>query len=113
MIGTASDAFSAIDTSFFHDGCFSVVDTDSFHGTAPDAICTPFAFLNIERYRMDVLRHTHPLVVRSFFGKVDFRIESGPYADFRINGKFIGALLDIEKPHPCSKAHFPYFIGSS
>ena len=70
VIGTASDAFAAIDTSFLHDGRFSIVDTDSFHGAPSDTICAPFAFLNVERYRMEVLRHIHPLVdMRLFSGK--------------------------------------------
>ena len=113
VIRTGSDTFAAIDTSFFHDDCFPVVDTDSFHGAPSDTVCAPFAFLNIERYGTEMLRHAHPLVDRFFFGEIDFRVERGPYTDFGINGKFVGALFDVKKPHACSKAHFPYFIGSS
>ena len=61
VIGTTPDAFAAINTTFLDDGRFSIVDADGFRGAPFDTIRAPFAFLKVERHRMEILRHMLPL----------------------------------------------------
>jgi hypothetical protein len=82
MVGTASDAFAAIDAPFFQYSRFSAMDTDGLHRTPSDTICTSLAFFNVEHYGTEMLRHVHPLVGMSFFSEINCRAKHSPHANF-------------------------------
>jgi hypothetical protein len=47
VIGTAPDTFAAVNTSFFDDGRFSIMDANGFSGAPLNTIRAPLAFVKV------------------------------------------------------------------